>query len=181
MCDTPQTATSRLYGSGYCASCSPISRARRWPVSCPDIPHYKAGQYVQVLVNEHMVRSYSLASAPGIDNELHLHIRRGAAGSASRWFHDELKTGDAIHIGPPHGYCCYQPENLDQPVLMIGTGTGLAPLYGMARAALQQGHRGGIFTMARGTVRNCIWSSSCRHCPIFIGISTVCHASQAKQ
>jgi CDP-4-dehydro-6-deoxyglucose reductase len=32
----------------------------------------------------------------------------------------------------------------DQPLLLAGTGTGLAPLYGIAREAVAQGHRGPI-------------------------------------
>ena len=111
---------------------------------CPDITHYKAGQYLKVFVDEQTVRSYSLASSPGIDEELHLHIRKSASGGVSRWFHEELAVGDAIHIGPPQGSCFYLPVDIDQPILMIGTGSGLAPLYGMARNALRHGHRGQI-------------------------------------
>lgn len=113
-------------------------------LTCPEEMRYKPGQYIRVFVNEQTARYYSLASVPGIDHELHLHIRRGAAGSASRWFHEEIEPGDPIHIGGPRGYCCYQQENPDQSLLMIGTGTGLAPLYAMARAALTQGHVGKI-------------------------------------
>lgn len=113
-------------------------------LSCPAITHYKAGQYLQVFVNEQTVRSYSLASSPGIDEELHLHIRKSASGGVSRWFHEELAVGDAIHIGPPQGSCFYLPVDIDQPILMIGTGSGLAPLYSMARNALRHGHRSQI-------------------------------------
>ncbi len=113
-------------------------------LSCPAITHYKAGQYLQVFVNEQTVRNYSLASSPGIDEGLHLHIRKSASGGVSRWFHEELAVGDAIHIGPPQGSCFYLPVDVDQPILMIGTGSGLAPLYGMTRNALRHGHRGQI-------------------------------------
>lgn len=113
-------------------------------LDCPDITHYRAGQYLKVFIDESTVRSYSLASAPGIDAHLHLHVRRGAAGSASRWFHEVLAAGDAVHIGAPQGYCGYQPDRLEQPLLMVATGSGLAPFYGIARAALQHGHRAPI-------------------------------------
>jgi NAD(P)H-flavin reductase len=36
------------------------------------------------------------------------------------------------------------PGNPDQPLLLAGTGTGLAPLYGILRDALRHGHRGPI-------------------------------------
>jgi len=113
-------------------------------LSCPEIEHYKAGQHIKVFLKENTVRSYSLASSPSIDQELQLHIRRGGAGSASHWFHDVLKTGDCLYIGLPHGTSHYQPEFLSQPLLMIGTGTGIAPLYAMAREALHHGHKGEV-------------------------------------
>ncbi|HEY3327151.1 MAG TPA: FAD-binding oxidoreductase [Novimethylophilus sp.] len=113
-------------------------------LSCPEIVHYKAGQYLRIFIEGHTARSYSLASAPSVDKTLHLHVRRSAGGAVSRWFHEELAVGDALHISRPQGYCYYQPANLDRPMLMIGTGSGLAPLYGMARDALRHGHRGDI-------------------------------------
>lgn len=113
-------------------------------LSCPEIKHYKAGQYLRIFIDEHTARSYSLASAPCVDEELHLHVRRSAGSAVSRWFHEELEVGDAIHVSRPQGFCYYLPANLDQPMLMIGTGSGLAPLYGMARDALRHGHRGDI-------------------------------------
>lgn len=109
-------------------------------MSCPDITHYRAGQYLKVYLEEDKARSYSLASAPGVDAHLQLHVRRGAAGSASRWFHEVLAPGDELRISAPQGYACYQPGGLAQPLLMIATGSGLAPFYGIARAALRHGH-----------------------------------------
>lgn len=113
-------------------------------LSCPEIKHYKAGQYLRIFIDEHTARSYSLASVPCVDKELHLHVRRSASSAVSRWFHDELEVGDAIHVGRPQGFCYYRPTNLDQPMLMIGTGSGLAPLFGIARDALRHRHRGNI-------------------------------------
>ena len=113
-------------------------------LSCPEIVHYNAGQYLRIAIEGHTERSYSLASAPSVDNTLHLHVRRSASGVVSRWFHEQLAVGDPLQISRPQGYSYYQPANLDRPILMIGTGSGLAPLYGMARDALRHGHRGEI-------------------------------------
>lgn len=113
-------------------------------LSCPEIVHYQAGQYLRIFIEGHAARSYSLASAPSVDDTLHLHVRRSASGVVSRWFHEQLAVGDALQVSRPQGYCYYQPANLERPMLMIGTGSGLAPLYGMARDALRHGHRGEI-------------------------------------
>jgi len=113
-------------------------------LTCPDVTDYKAGQYIRVWIDENRVRSYSLASAPSIDDSLQLHIKRTAESEVSQWFHDELQPGDTLRIERPKGDSFYTPSHFDQPILMLATGTGLAPHYGMAREALRQGHRGDI-------------------------------------
>lgn len=113
-------------------------------LSCPEILHYKAGQYLKVYVDEQTARYYSLASAPAIDKELHLHVRQGEAGSVGRWFHEALEAGDRLRISAPQGRC-RRPEQPDQPMAMIATGSGLAPFYGIARDALRHGHAAPIY------------------------------------
>lgn len=113
-------------------------------LSCPEVSDYKAGQYIRVWIDEHRVKSFSLASAPSIDGELQLHVKCVAGSEVSRWLHEEMRPGDTLYIERPQGRSFYTPSRFDQPILMIGTGSGLAPLYGMAREALRQGHRGEI-------------------------------------
>jgi ferredoxin-NADP reductase len=65
-------------------------------------------------------------------------------GRFSEWLHDELKVGDSIMVSEPRGHCFYLPERSEQGLLLIGTGTGLAPLQGILMDALKQGHSGAI-------------------------------------
>lgn len=116
----------------------------RLKLDCPAIGQYYAGQFLKLHIDQEKVGYYSLASAPGIDDELHLHVRHCGAGNTSRWIHEQLEVGAAIQVSPPQGTCCYHPVALDRPLLMIGTGAGLAPLYGMARTALINGHHGPV-------------------------------------
>jgi len=109
-----------------------------------DIGDYHAGQFINVFKDERISRSYSLASAPGVDPHLTLHVRRIDHGKVSGWIHDMLKVGHTIPISRPIGDSFYVPSDLDQPLLLLGTGSGLAPLYGIVRAALHHGHRGVI-------------------------------------
>ena len=44
----------------------------------------------------------------------------------------------------PEGSCFYLADDPTRPLLLIGTGTGLAPLAGIVRDALAQGHTGPI-------------------------------------
>jgi NAD(P)H-flavin reductase len=76
---------------------------------------------------------------------MQLHIRKIPGGRMSGWFHSEARPGDRISIVGPSGECFYVAGREDQPLLLAGTGTGLAPLYGIVRDALKSGHRGPIY------------------------------------
>jgi len=103
---------------------------------------YRAGQFLTLLKADSLGRSYSLASVPGLNTHLELHIRRLPEGRISGWVHDELRVGQEVTIRGPGGNCFYLPGQPEQPLLLIGTGSGLAPLYGILRDALRQGHTG---------------------------------------
>jgi len=105
---------------------------------------YRPGQFINLVYDSLHVRSYSIASVPGLDKYLQLHVRRLPQGRVSGWIHEELSLGQRVEIRGPSGDCLYVPGKPDQPLLLIGTGSGLAPLYGILRDALKQGHQGPI-------------------------------------
>ena len=110
----------------------------------PENYEYYPGQYL-TLTNPHDVsRSYSIASVPAKEEFVELHIRRVPDGQMSGWAHTEAKTGDTVHISQSHGECFYIQNDPQQPLLLVGTGCGLAPLYGIIKEALRQGHSGPI-------------------------------------
>ncbi|WP_052177663.1 2Fe-2S iron-sulfur cluster-binding protein [Methylotenera sp. G11] len=102
---------------------------------------YKAGQFINLRRPDGITRSYSLASLPAEDYFLELHVLRQDGGIMSNWLVDELNTGDGIDIQNAEGSCHYQTTAEDSPLLMIGTGTGLAPLIGIVRDALHHRHQ----------------------------------------
>lgn len=104
---------------------------------------FRAGQYVTIVREGGLARSYSIASLPE-EAELELHIRKIAGGKMSGWLHDQARIGERVSVLGPSGDCFYVPGNEEQPLLLVGTGTGLAPLYGILRDALRHGHRGPI-------------------------------------
>ncbi len=106
---------------------------------------YHAGQFVNFFRDESVVRSYSLASVPALEDFLELHVQRLPGGQLSPWIHDQLAVGDKVMLSEALGDCFYTRGDPAQPLLFIGTGSGLAPLYGIVRDALQQGHRGPIY------------------------------------
>lgn len=105
---------------------------------------YKAGQFINLYKDDSTSRSYSLASVPGIDEHLHLHVRKLPNGLVSPWIHHALNVGDKVEISNAVGDCFYVPDFPQQNLLLVATGSGLAPLYGIIRDALLQGHRGAI-------------------------------------
>lgn len=111
----------------------------------PDEPfEYRAGQFINFFRDESTARSYSLASVSKIDDCIELHVRRIPEGKVSTWIHDTLSSGDTVEISQAAGDCFYVPGNPGQGLLLIGTGSGLAPLYGIIRDALLEGHAGPI-------------------------------------
>lgn len=101
-----------------------------------------AGQYVTVH-RAGVARSYSIAALPG-PGLLELHVRRVEGGKLSPYLCDEACPGDEVTVQGPLGYCVYMPGRPEQPLLLAGTGTGLAPLWGVLHDALAAGHTGPI-------------------------------------
>lgn len=106
--------------------------------------NYRPGQFIHIKTPTGLIRSYSLASVPEEDDCLRLHIRRVPGGQVSGWIHEHLKPGDTLTVQGPMGDCFYCSVTPSQALMLIGTGTGLAPLYGIVRDALRQGHTGPI-------------------------------------
>ncbi len=105
---------------------------------------YRSGQFVRLFMDARTSRNYSLASVPALDEELIMHVRRVPGGRVSGWIFEHLQRGDTVTISEPFGDCFYVPGRPEQNILLLGTGCGLAPLYGIVRDALNHGHRGRI-------------------------------------
>jgi CDP-4-dehydro-6-deoxyglucose reductase, E3 len=116
----------------------------RLRLACDTGFEYRAGQFINLLrPGDEIVRSYSRASLPE-EGEIELHVKRIPNGKMSNWLFDSFNQGDSLEFHGPAGDCFYLPSDLDAGLLLIGTGTGLAPLYGIVRDAIAQGHRGPI-------------------------------------
>lgn len=105
---------------------------------------YQAGQFVNLRRPDGLGRSYSLASVPELDRWLEIHVKRLSGGRMSNWINDDLRPGQTLTLQGPNGDSFYVPGRPRQPLLLIGNGTGLAPLYGIVRQALAHGHQGPI-------------------------------------
>lgn len=105
---------------------------------------YRPGQFLTLINEEGVARSYSIASVPALDDGVILQIALLPEGAMSTWVARPETLGAAVTLQGPSGNCFYVGGHPEQPLLLAGTGTGLAPLYGIARDALNQGHTGDI-------------------------------------
>lgn len=105
---------------------------------------FKPGQFINLRREDGLTRSYSIANLPSAEKRLEFHIRKLPNGGFSEWVHDHLNVGDRISLQDPTGDCFYISGKPEQPLLLIGTGSGLAPLAGILHDALEQGHTGPI-------------------------------------
>ena len=105
---------------------------------------YRSGQFMTLCRKDGVRRCYSLSSVPEIDGHLEIHVKRVPGGEMSNWFHQNVSTGQQVELSKPSGSCYYERGKPDQGLLLIGTGSGLAPLYGILRDALKQQHTGPI-------------------------------------
>ncbi|WP_331832073.1 iron-sulfur-binding ferredoxin reductase [Pseudomonas sp. LH21] len=107
---------------------------------------YQAGQHL-VLWSGGVARPYSLASLPGEDDFLEFHLdchRPGAFCDQAR----QLRLGDVLRLGELRGGALhYDPDWQARPLWLLAAGTGLAPLWGILREALRQGHQGEIWVL----------------------------------
>ena len=99
--------------------------------------HFEAGQYIDIILPGGRRRSFSIASPPHDARLLELHVRRVAGGEFSARLFDEDMKSALLTIEGPLGQFAYRPGSA--PMLLIGGGTGLAPLLGMLRHVIENG------------------------------------------
>lgn len=91
-----------------------------------------AGQYLLLSDADHRVpqRSYSLANAPRADGLISLLVTIVPGGPTSTWAH-RLAPGDDVAVEGPYGTFVASAD-ARSPVLLLGAGSGLAPLRAIA-------------------------------------------------
>ncbi len=115
---------------------------------CPDIARVaKPGQFVMVRCGPEttLPRPFSIHQADGDRISLFYAVREGGRGTA--WLASQ-EVGAAVSIFGPLGNG-FTIDSRARSLLLVAGGTGIAPLYFLARYALENNHR---VTLLYGTV-----------------------------
>lgn len=106
------------------------------------VPGFKGrrGQCLRLISSTGICRSYSIADFAG--DTVELHVRLLPDGAMSTCLVD-AGEGDSFTVEGPFGKCCYRVGD-SKPIVLIGSGTGLAPLWGVVQDAIRASHPAGI-------------------------------------
>lgn len=97
-----------------------------------------AGQYLNFLLSDGRKRAFSIANAPHDDTLIELHLRHVPHGSFTDYAFEHMKEKAILRIEAPLG-TFFLREEADRPLILVGGGTGFAPLKGMIEHAFHIG------------------------------------------
>ena len=99
---------------------------------------FLAGQYIDVLIKDHEPRAFSIANAPHDDEFIELHIRYVEGGLFTDQVFHHMKEKVMLRIRGPLG-TFFLREDTQRPAILVGGGTGFAPLKGILEHAFEIG------------------------------------------
>lgn len=117
-------------------------QTKRFWLDIPETLDFTPGQFITADLPIHEKRnkrwrSYSIANSPSEEGLLELCIVRLDGGLASQYFFEEVEVGTEVTYKGPAGRFVL-PEPLDQDLVMICTGTGVAPFRSMLQQIYSQ-------------------------------------------
>jgi CDP-4-dehydro-6-deoxyglucose reductase len=91
---------------------------------------YRAGQYVEFILQGGVRRSYSMANAPhrlGSPPAIELHVRHMPGGRFTDHVFGAMKEKDILRMEGPFGSFFLREES-NKPIVLLASGTGFAPI-----------------------------------------------------
>jgi ferredoxin-NADP reductase len=98
---------------------------------------YEPGQFCtfRVLVDgESYIRCYSMSSAPAVDDELRVTVKRVPGGTVSNWLLEHLTPGSIVDVARPAGFFRLGAEERD--FVAFSAGSGITPVLSLVKTAL---------------------------------------------
>lgn len=102
--------------------------------------HYLPGQYLDVIGEGGLRRSYSIANAQRVDGKLELQIREVEQGTMSQYWFGSAKPNDLLRLEGPLGTFCLRDKTANT-LVFLATGTGIAPVKAMLEQLLEDPER----------------------------------------
>ena len=100
---------------------------------------YLPGQYVEILMKDGRRRSYSMAGAPGLAEQVELHIRHLPGGAFSDHVFGagatRMKERDILRFEGPFG-SFFLRDDSTKPIVLLASGTGFAPIKAIVEHAV---------------------------------------------
>jgi propane monooxygenase reductase subunit len=98
-----------------------------------------AGQYVDLTIpGANITRSFSMANTPREQNRLSFIIKRYPQGAFSALLDGGLQVGQRLTAKGPYG-TCFRREDRSGPMLLIGGGSGMSPLWSILHDHVESG------------------------------------------
>jgi ferredoxin-NADP reductase len=102
--------------------------------------NYKAGQYItfiQKTTHEEIRRSYSVVSAPLLNESLTIGVKRIENGVFSRELIDHAKVGDELITAGAGGFFTLPDDSSTiQQIFFLAAGSGITPIYSLLKTIL---------------------------------------------
>ncbi len=102
---------------------------------------FHAGQYIEFILRDGSRRAYSMANAPhnlGTPPSIELHIRHMPGGLFTDQVFSTVKEKDIVRMEGPFG-SFFLREDSAAPIVLLASGTGLAPIKALVERMQQQG------------------------------------------
>ncbi len=96
---------------------------------------FLAGQYLDIFQHGTERRSFSIANAPHTDESIELHIRHVDGGEFTDYIFNQMRVNEIVRVEIPLG-TFFLREASTRPIILMGGGTGFAPLKGILEHAL---------------------------------------------
>ena len=100
---------------------------------------FKAGQYLEVVMDDGDRRNFSMANAARDNDGAELHIRQVPGGKFSVRTLSKLSVGDTLQVELPYGD--FHLRASERPVILLASGTGFSPIKSIIETAIQAGNR----------------------------------------
>jgi propane monooxygenase reductase subunit len=131
----------REYGAVLTGITSLTHDIRLLEIELDEELRFWAGQYVDLTIpGTGITRSFSMANTPKQQTRLNFIIKRYPQGAFSSLLDGGLSIGQRLIAKGPYG-TCFRREGHTGPMLLIGGGSGMSPLWSMLHDHVESGEQ----------------------------------------